>query len=707
MPFQLATPIAIGTTTEAAFKAAAMSLKDFYLASTALPVTYGEMRATLNSVAAAFGLPQIGATDPAATIVTKFNAINDADNTWGVFLQSVDLADSQTKYPAVVADFRRGRYGITRVATGSIPAATATQLGFPSLATFADLFTFTRSSVKKVLNSSAAYVDAAVDAPAFDMTNSTFATNFIRNNTAAGAVAGTPGTMPTNWSTLLIGGISREVVGVGAEAGVDYIDLRFFGTPSTTGFCNIVVDTFVPAAIGQVWSASVFAKLVAGSLANTGAALEIREVDSGNTFLVNTNTNFSLTSSLTRFSTNRTLTNAATANVRNHINLATTSGQAIDITIRIGLPQLQLGATVTDPIRTTGAVASAATTAVSQLLLEGAATNSIRNNSGQGAAAGTPGTLPTNWITGASAGLTRSVIGTGTENGIDFVDIRIAGTATGSATIQFESATQIAAANGQGWAGSAFAKIAGGSLVNTSAYSLSISERDAGGAQLAATDVAFTPSGSFVRLAGARTFNNASTAFTTLAISFATAGAVDITLRIGWPQLEQNRAMSSPIRTTTSAVTRAADSCQLSAKALAVLARAATGVLVQGRGFNNPTPSTLGAFLGGQASRILSLAADNVSLTVGSTTTLAASTTTTTPTPAIGVAAAWDASGKAISFNGSTIATDAVVQDASFASAFLGRTSGGVPINGWFDRFAIFPYRPTNAALVSEAAAYA
>jgi hypothetical protein len=59
------------------------------------------------------------------------------------------------------------------------------------------------------------------------------------------------------------------------------------------------------------------------------------------------------------------------------------------------------------------------------LLVEEARTNSIRNNSMQGAVAGTPGTLPTNWSESRAAGLTQTVVGTGTQNGIDYIDIRL------------------------------------------------------------------------------------------------------------------------------------------------------------------------------------------------------------------------------------------------------------------------------------------
>lgn len=59
-------------------------------------------------------------------------------------------------------------------------------------------------------------------------------TNDIRNNTMQGAVVGTPGTPPTYWSLgTTSGGITREIVGVGIEDGISYVDIRWSGTVTT------------------------------------------------------------------------------------------------------------------------------------------------------------------------------------------------------------------------------------------------------------------------------------------------------------------------------------------------------------------------------------------------------------------------------------------------------------------------------------------
>jgi hypothetical protein len=96
-----------------------------------------------------------------------------------------------------------------------------------------------------------------------------------------------------------------------------------------------------------------------------------------------------------------------------------------------------------------------------RLLLEGARTNLIRNPWGEGLVIGAPGTLPTNWSSSTTAGgITRSVVGYETINGVSCVLIRFAGTSTsGAFVVLFEPAAQIAATVGQVYALSAVMRI--------------------------------------------------------------------------------------------------------------------------------------------------------------------------------------------------------------------------------------------------------
>jgi hypothetical protein len=210
---------------------------------------------------------------------------------------------------------------------------------------------------------------AAYYAPRFDYDPSTFAplgllieeqrTNSIRNNTMQGAVAGTPGTLPTNWLKQSVGGVAlTEVVGTGTENGIAYIDVRYTGTTSSTASGGILAEatTQIPASSGQTWASSFYVRLVGGSTAGLTINNSIFERNSGGTLLVSTNTVITPTNAALntqRVSTTRTLTEATTAFVQQRVTLIPASGVAIDITLRIGLPQFELGAFATSVIPTT------------------------------------------------------------------------------------------------------------------------------------------------------------------------------------------------------------------------------------------------------------------------------------------------------------------------------------------------------------------
>lgn len=198
--------------------------------------------------------------------------------------------------------------------------------------------------------------------------------------------------------------------------------------------------------------------------------------------------------------------------------------------------------------------------------VEPASTNSLRNSTGAGAVAGTPGTLPTNWAFTAVNGLTREVVGVATEGGMSCTDLRVSGTATATTTqqITLEANTQIAAAPGQVWSASVSHRLTAGSNTNVTGYSLRFLERSSGGTALVTgVGVITAPTSAAAgtqRRTATYTIANASAAFVQPTYAFVPAvGAIDFTVRLCNPQWELSSFATSIIPTSTVAVTRAAD----------------------------------------------------------------------------------------------------------------------------------------------------
>jgi hypothetical protein len=184
--------------------------------------------------------------------------------------------------------------------------------------------------------------------------NEAASTNHIANPRASGAVAGSPGTVPTGWTvTGSASGITRTIAAVGTDDGIPYVDIRLVGTASATQVFQIffVSATSVVAAVGETWTCAVYAKVAAGAV--TGTTYSVNLLEAGGSSTPSTSQTFTPTTAdlyTQRISVTRTVTVANTAYIRGRILVTVTNGATIDVTIRVGAPQMEKASAISSVI---------------------------------------------------------------------------------------------------------------------------------------------------------------------------------------------------------------------------------------------------------------------------------------------------------------------------------------------------------------------
>lgn len=196
--------------------------------------------------------------------------------------------------------------------------------------------------------------------------------NMVINNDTSGAVVGvlgSGGALPTGWSAPTSNGLTAEVLSVGVEDGIPYVDVRFSGT-ATTNFQGLVfgnVSGYVPST---TYTGSVYTKLLSGAIpASVSVQFKIRYNHSaGSTDINGAFSNGSFVADKLR--ANRLLTTGATSSTSTGAGqllmlISYSAGTVIDFSLRLGLPQLEAGGGATSPILTSGAAATRAGDAIS------------------------------------------------------------------------------------------------------------------------------------------------------------------------------------------------------------------------------------------------------------------------------------------------------------------------------------------------------
>jgi hypothetical protein len=186
-------------------------------------------------------------------------------------------------------------------------------------------------------------------------------------------------------------------------------------------------------------------------------------------------------------------------------------------------------------------------------ILESASTNLVVNPRAEGAVVGdqgSGGSVPPNWGGWAVGGITVTIVGSGYESGIPYLEIQYHGTPTSDGQYVQSLASNVAATIGQVWTFSAYCRLTAGSTTNfsTGGHPNSISLRIQDNSQF--PDISVVPTSAVLstqRFSSTITIG-ATTGFGCAILFDVTNGnAIDGTFRIGAPQLELNATPTSLI----------------------------------------------------------------------------------------------------------------------------------------------------------------
>ena len=229
-------------------------------------------------------------------------------------------------------------------AGGGVPPGATLDLNFMQPGVLDPRINFTRASSGTYFDSS-----GVMQAAGF---------NYTTNNMMVGAVAGTPGTDPTSWNLAfnLLAGLTKQIVGVGTVNGINYIDVRYFGTSSGGNFFPITYSSGGgggATTAGTQWSVSCYMALVGGTLTNVTNLFLAGQLDSG-VSSINIDTRPLLTPTFTRIAASGPAQAGAAVSDGILWNIALAAGP-IDFTLRIGAPQWERASAPTPVVPTYGA----------------------------------------------------------------------------------------------------------------------------------------------------------------------------------------------------------------------------------------------------------------------------------------------------------------------------------------------------------------
>ncbi|MFM2279944.1 MAG: hypothetical protein RLZZ444_2175 [Pseudomonadota bacterium] len=343
-----------------------------------------------------------------------------------------------------------------------------------------------------------------------------------------------------------------------------------------------------------------------------------------------------------------------------------------------------------------------------QLLLEGPAAElgcQTDLTSAVAGIVGSGGALPTGWSqTADTAGITIEVMGRGAIGVLSYVDLRMTGTPTAAWRLRPCATGGFACLASTQYVASAFVSLLAGSLT-ASALQIGAGWFDASTTYLSQSVSAI---GNLVGNALSRQSfavtspSTAARASHILYFAPAIGTPVDFTLRLAMPNFTTGERASSPILSSGTATTRAADLCQFGTRPTALLGRSQYGAIIRGQGIWGSQGRLIGGL--GTNDRLVGINSSQTSIGLGVSSGYLQVAAVSAPLPAFGIAVGCNASGKAGAYNGGVPVSDTSPLAINIASAYLGRDgAGNYFAQGWYDEVALYGFRPSTASLAAKA----
>lgn len=178
--------------------------------------------------------------------------------------------------------------------------------------------------------------------------------NVLTNSIMTGGVSGSSGTIPTGWSVGATpsGGVVQSVSFGQYPDGTPYYDLTLSGATggAATNHIWYWLSQGTPASAGQVWTASADLELIAGSLSNGALAVAFsqRQDNASGVFVAASGLDINralIGAGRQRFARSVSVTHSNTGRLRMGLQVYIGPNTAVNMTLRLSAPQMELGAT--------------------------------------------------------------------------------------------------------------------------------------------------------------------------------------------------------------------------------------------------------------------------------------------------------------------------------------------------------------------------